>query len=181
MNSKLRLRILKKIAQTTGDTPTSGVAQTMTVSAPTVTMEAAYPNARSGYDDARARIVFALGDLLNKSINLATAGKYNIQSLRNKSWQITPDEFPSPDQKNLAMFFKKVFISLFNNGQAFPQKLTSEQLTEKAEDLLQSQEFRNLSQVSPTGPIAIKITSNLQSEVRRLLSSLNPKAPTALA
>jgi hypothetical protein len=168
MHRIIRKRILKKLGQKTNN-----------VAPPTVSAAEVCPNLSSGYDPQRTQIIYSVADLVNKSLNIATNGGYNFKTLRDIGWNITPDMFPSPDQKNLAMFLKKLFSTLMNNGNAFANKVSLGDLNKNIEALVQSPELRNLSSVNPSGPLS-KISNNLTGNITQMLASLTPNIQTKL-
>ena len=180
--TKIRLKLLQKIAQTQGDQNNPGgdatnmPATSNNIAVPPDTSPSVsqlYP-IRNGFDSARASIIDGLIRQLSVAVNVATDGKYNLQKLRNINFQFDPSEFGSPDQKNLMLFFQKVFKTLLNSGQTFTQPINAVQLNNMVTFLLQSPELANLSQVNPTGQIAQKapIKGNFKDIIREQLARL---------
>ncbi len=197
MNRKLRIRIWKKIAQVEGAAPAPSapaapsapsapgapaVPTTATPSSPlppppALTASEAYPSIRTGWDAARIVIIDSLGSKLNLAAHIITNGEYNLQILRDKSFNFDPSSFPSPDQKNIMLFFKKVYQLLLNSGRPFNKPLTTGQIVQLVNQLGQSPELRNLAQVNPTGTLAQKLGGNLQDMIRNDLTRLGSVAP----
>lgn len=189
--TKVRLKMLEKIAQAQGAQPDPGGAQTNVPATsnntavptdPSPPVSQLYP-IRNGFDSARVAIIDGLVKQLSMSANIATGGKYNLQSLKNQNFQFDPSSFASPDQKNLMVFFQKTFNTLLNRGQDFNQPVSSTQLNSWVSYLLQSPELANLSQVNPTGQIAQKapIQGNFKDTIREALARLQPTVPTRKA
>lgn len=187
--AKVRLKILQKIAQTV---PTDAATSTATPNATTSTPVPAdpsplasslYPGIRQGFDSARVTIIDNLVKMLSSATNVATSGKYNLQILRNQTFQFDPSSFPSPDQKNLLVFFLKVYKTLLNSGQNFEQPVTAEKLAQMVPYLLQSPELANMAQINPTGQIAQKspIPGNFKDNIRDLVARLQPTVTTRRA
>lgn len=186
--AKIRLKMLQKIAQAQGAQNNPGGTQTNVPSTSNNTQVQPDPsppasdlyNIRSGYDSARVGIINGLVRQLSAAANVATSGKYNLQILRNQNFTFDASEFNSPDQKNLMLFFLKVYKTLLNNGQEFTQAVNATQLTNMINYLLQSPELANLSQVNPTGQIAQKapIKGNFKDTIREQLARLQPTVPT---
>ena len=165
----IRRRFWDKLAQTI---PTEQVAATKLTSAPTIMVSRLYPNIRTGFNAAQVIIIDSLVNKLNVALHMATGGAYNLQILKNKSWIFDPSSFPSPDQKNLILFFAKVYHGLLNNGNAFKQPLAMPELTVIVNNLVQAVELKNLSQINPIGPIAQKISANLRGDIKNDLARL---------
>lgn len=172
MNQKLRKKILEKLAQQATTTPQP--AQQQVPPAPAILASTAYPNIRSGYTSAQINIIDSLVSKLNNAAQLATNGSYNLQVLKNNSFIFDPSSFPSPDQKNLLLFFSQVFHRLMNNGNRFEAPVSSQQLSTNVSALLRSQALMNLSQINPTGPVAQKVSPNLQQDIKDDLTRLIP-------
>lgn len=141
-----------------------------------------YPTVRTGWDPARVVIVDSLCKILSSAANVATSGTYNLQNLRNQNFQFDSSSFGSPDQKNLMLFFQKVYKTLLNNGQSFTTALTPDQVKQMVPYLLQSPELANLSTVNPTGQIAQKAPpGNFKDNIRDLVARLQPTVTTRRA
>jgi hypothetical protein len=185
--TKTRLKILKRIAQAAGapSAPANPMPATSNNIAvppdPSPSASSLYPYLRAGFDANRITIVDQLCHILSTAANMATSGKYNLQNLRNKNFQFDPSEFADPNQKNLMVFFLKVFRTLLNSGEPFVAPVSAEQLKQMIPTLLQSQELSNLSQMSPTGQIAQKFPGNFKDNIRDLIARLQPTVPTRRA
>lgn len=199
--AKVRLKILRRIAQAQGATGTDPGAQgsqpnpagaqanvpgtsnnTQVPPDPSPPASQLYP-IRNGWDSARVAIIDGLVRQLSVAVNVATNGKYNLQNLRNNNFTFDPSEFGSPDQKNLMLFFLKVYKTLLHNGQNYTQPVSATQINDMANFLLQSPELANLSQVNPTGQIAQKvpIPGNFKDTIREMVARLQPTVPTRRA
>lgn len=186
---KLRLKILTRLAQATGAIPTTSTTNVPATSNntavppdPSPLASSLYPSIRIGFDSARVAIIDSLVRILSSAANIATNGKYNLQNLRNQNFLFDPSEFASPDQKNLMVFFQKVYKTLLNNGQAFTVAVSAEQLQQMIPFLLQSPELANLSVVNPTGQIAQKAPpGNFKDNIRELVARLQPTVLTRRA
>lgn len=170
MNRSLRKKIIEKLAQQATIQP----AQQQVPPAPTILASLAYPSIRSGYTSAQVNIIDDLVNKLNVATHLATNGSYNLQVLKNMNFIFDPSSFSSPDQKNLLLFFSQVFNKLLNNGNTFPAPISNQQLAGNVSTLLQSSALMNLSQINPTGPVAQKLSSSLQQDIKDDLTRLVP-------
>ena len=187
--AKVRLKILQKIAQTVPSDPTTSTATpNATTNAavapdPSPLASSLYPTIRVGWDSARVSIIESLVRTLSMAANIATNGKYNLQILRNQNFQFDPSSLTDSDQKNLMVFFLKVYKTLLNAGQPFTQALTPDQVTAMIPYLLQSPELANLSTINPTGQIAQKtpISGNFKDGIRDLVARLQPTVTTRRA
>lgn len=197
--TKARLKMLERLAQATGapattSSTTSNTSPDTSTPVPATSNNTAvppdpsplasslYPTIRTGWDSARVSIVDSLCKVLSSAANVATNGTYNLQNLRNENFQFDSSSFGSPDQKNLMLFFQKVYKTLLNNGQAFTTPLTADQVKQMVPYLLQSPELANLSAVNPTGQIAQKAPSgNFKDNIRDLVARLQPTVTTQRA
>lgn len=181
MNSKLRRRIIKKLAQVTpGNLPTDQVVQSIPIPPPPPTFQASaiYPNIHSGFNQASIPIIDNLVSLLNNAVHYSSAGAVNFQTFRNNNFIFDASDSPSVDQRNLMNLSKLVYVTLLNSGLPFTQKLSGEQVHNMIDKLLTSPFFQNLSHISPTGPLAAKIQGNLKTLINDLfigLKNINPK------
>jgi hypothetical protein len=194
---KFRLKILQKLAQQTGAAaapaaPTSSTTTTdantpattnnpATPPAPAIRASDIYPTVRIGFDPGRVVVIDSLVGILNTASQIATAGQYNLQVLRNLNFQFDPSSFTSPDQKNLMIFFQKVWKTLLNGGVAFTAPMPAATLNTDVQFLLQSPELANLSQMNPSGAISQKIPGNFKDDIRNLIARLQPTVPTRRA
>lgn len=182
-----RIKILQRIAQTVVSQPAN--TETTTANAPTNTTvppdpsplaSSLYPTIRVGFDPARVVIIENLIRTLSLATNIATNGKYNLQNLKNQNFQFDPSGLTTPDQKNLTVFFLKVYKTLLNAGQPFTAVVSADQLQKSVLYLLQSPELANLSQINPTGQIAQKsqISGSFKDAIRELIARLQPTVTT---
>lgn len=184
--SKVRFKILQKIAQTAGATTTDVPATSNNVQVapdPSPLASSLYPTIRTGFDAGRVTIIDTLVRMLSNAVNIATSGAYNLQNLRNQNFQFDSSGFDSTDQKNLMVFFSKVYKTLLNSGQPFTTAVTAAQLQQMIPFLLQSPELANMSQLNPTGQVAQKATipGNFKDNIRDLIARLQPTVPTRRA
>lgn len=183
MNRDLRLKILKKMAQADlGTIPTDQAVQSKPAPPPPPSFQAssAYPGIRYGFNQASVAIIDNLASLLNMAAHYSSAGAINFQTFRNDNFNFDASGVPSVDQRNIMNLSKKVYHTLLNNGQEFARPLTAQQVAEMADIVLESPELNNLSHVSPTGQLALKIQGNLKTLITNYLTYLklaNPKTP----
>lgn len=190
--AKTRLRILQRMAQAQGDTANPQPDTPGTIPAtsnniivppdPSPPASQLYP-LRNGFDSARVGVLDSLVKQLSVASNVATNGKYNLQSLKNQNFEFDPSEFGSMDQKNLLVLFYKVFQTLLNRGQAFTQPVSAAQLTTWINYLSGSPELAALSQINPSGQVAQKspISGNFRNIITEQLARLRPTTPTTQA
>src|SRR5579864_8569697 len=188
--AKFRLKLLTKLAQTVVSQPATSNATTPNTTTnaavppdPSPLASSLYPTIRVGFDPARVSIIETLVKMLSLGANIATNGKYNFQNLRNQNFQFDPSSLTSPDQKNLLVFFLKVYKTLLNGGQPFTTAVTADQVKQMVPFLLQSPELANLSQINPTGQISQKsnLSGSFKDNIRDLVARLQPTVPTRRA
>lgn len=180
MNRELRLKILKKMAQADlGTVPTDEAVQAKPATPPPSPFQAStvYPGIRAGFNQISIPIIDSLVSLLNMAAHYSSAGAINFQKFRNNGFNFDASNVPSIDQKNIMNLSKKIYHTLLNNGQEFKKPLTGQQVTDMVDSISESPEFNNLSHVSPTGQLAIKIQGNLKTLITNHLNYLKIANP----
>lgn len=150
---------------------------------PRLDVWAAYPEPIKSYSSAQIAILNNLVFRLSNAANQMTSGKYNFQSLRDRSFQVDPSEFTGPT-KFLMGFFVKVFKLLLNSGVPFPnQPIDPKQLSNSITALTNSQELSSLANVNMAGPVANQQpgNSNIYQTIHDTLQQLQPTVPTRQA
>lgn len=191
---KIRKKILNKLAQEAPASPASPTSPT----APNAPTEPASTTANSispppsftasgawgwmgnVYNSYSVSILDSLVGLLNTALHYSSEGKYNWQTLRNSSFNVDPSGASSVDTKNLLNLSKMVYQNYLNSGNAFPAKVTGNQVAAWNTALTQSQPFLNLSQLNPTGAVRQKIPGNIKENINNMLRDLaryNPQTP----
>lgn len=173
-SQKLRLRILRKIAQNAlpQGTPTDAAAQTTVVagSPPAFKASDAYPGIVVGLQAKNVPWVNGLADVLNTALFYSSNGKVSMPWMRQNNFNFSADQSPSVDLRNIMNFTKLVYNNLFTNlGAGFQQPLAPAQLQEKVHTLQTSQFLSNLSSLQPTGQLANKLGGNLKTIITNYL------------
>lgn len=189
MERQLRLKILKKIAQTAGTgtatttptspTPTTSGNTTVVAPPPQLDIWGAYPEPCKSYNQQQLQIINNLVSRLSGAVNQLTKGKYNFQKLRDANFTFDPSEFSDANTKYLMLFFGKVFKFLLNNGQPFPSvPIAPAQFKSAIASLNNAPELAALGQVSQTGPVANLMpgNNNLFQTIKNTLQLLTPVA-----
>lgn len=189
---KLRIKMLSKLAQAVPGSPASPASPTSPTApnAPTTpesTQAATIPPPpvfqASGawgwmgnvYNSNSVGLIDSLADLLNKSLHYASNGKFNWEKLRN-NFNVDASAAGGEDAKNLLNLSKLVHKSYLNSGNAFPQKVTGNQIAVWNAEL---QGVLNSIQLNPTGPVAQKMGNPKDSilNILRDLARYNPVQP----
>lgn len=169
-NVRNRTKLLKKLAQTTSGTTTP--PQQTIPAPPPFQASSVYPGIRQGFNAASVSAIDNLVSTLNTALQYASNGTINFQTLKNNNFSFDISASPSVDQKNLLMFSQMVYRTLLNNGNAFKQPLTGQQIAEMVNTLMQSQPLNALSQTNPAGPLARQIPGNMKTNLQAYLQYL---------
>ena len=159
-NSKLRIKLLEKIAQATTPTtvPTDQTANTAVVAAaPSFQASSMYPGILKGFNLPSINIINNIVSTLNTALHIATAGKINFQILKNNNFSTDPSSFQSSDQKNIFLLSKMVFQKLLNSGNQFENKLIPKQIQDIVGSIISSQPLLSLSSINPVSQLAQKV------------------------
>ena len=186
---KRRLKILAKIAQqATTSQPSSGTATTNPtqptspppqfnpVSGPWSWLTQAYNQPTVGY------LSHLLG-ILNVALHYSTNGAHNLQKDQNDLGDIDPSGAFSVDGKNLILLAKLFYHTFLNNGKAFTQQPTGNQIAQWVNTISTSQPLINLSQLSQTGTLAqqlnaqYKLDGSLRQNLLNYLSYISKYNP----
>jgi hypothetical protein len=175
-----RAKLLKTIAQTTSATTSTDAISTQgtPVSTPTpakpsidltgIFSQIALP---VGWDTSRIPYISRILSKLDIATNVATNGKYNLRAL----WPTFPSgaesEFTPPAQDVLSLL-RKVFVAFLNKGTPYTKPLSSEEVSQRINVLLQAPELSKLEQINPTSPLG---QANISlASIRQDLMSINP-------
>lgn len=167
-----RIKLLKKIAQTPPNLPTSGVSQTTVVSGspPSFIASSYYPSTIIAFQAKNIPWINGLANLLNIATYYSSNGQVNLSWMRSNNFNFSTDQVPSTDLKNLMVFSKLVYGQLFtNSGAAYQQPLTPQEISDKIKILNSSQALNNLSAVQPTSQLSTKIGGNLRELIKNYL------------
>lgn len=172
---KLRIKILKKIAESTaspapsmpmaspapsakqpGDTQDSeSESESRAPSAPSFSASNKY-SLFQGFNQNVVNQIDKFINYLNQVLFYASNGLYTINQLAQNNFIIS--KTPRDNQvKLLLQFCKDVYFWLLNNGVAYKEKLNKEAVQYKIDKLLSSYSLNNLSQVNISGPLAAKV------------------------
>lgn len=169
---KIREKIFKKLCQDT--ISTSKIIEEKNdyglPPIPSFIASSIYTSLFSAFNSESITIIDNLITLLNKALHYSTFGKVNFEKLKNNNFSIDASSLPSPDQKNLVNFSKKIFKYILNSGNSFNKKLTAKQVILFVDDLLSSQEISNLPVSGSL--LSQKISGNLKTLIINLLTSL---------
>jgi len=189
---KLRMKMLSKLAQAVPGAPASPASPTAPTSpnAPTTpasTQAATIPpppafqaSAVWGwmgnvYNSNSVGTIDGLAGLLNKALHFASQGKFNWEKLRN-NFNVDASAAGGTDAMYLLNLSKLVHKNYLNSGNAFPQKVTGNQIAVWNTEL---QNALNTIQLNPTGPVAQKLgdLKNIIPNILRELARYNPLQP----
>jgi len=162
---RFRSLLWQKLGQSV---PQSNVA-TNSTPPPAFQASSAYGWLNSQYNSYTIITLNSLISLLNVALHYSSNGQYNFQILKNNNFQVDPGSAPSLDTKNLILLSMLMFKTFLNNGNNFPDKPNTQQIQSWIAQINNSQALLNLSQVNPTGNIAIKISPNLKEDIINFL------------
>ena len=163
--SKLRIKLLKKWAQsapvsTTAPTATSATSDPAGATAqPTISQPPAFSLRSSpwtwvysAYNSETTSLLDRVFRMLHIVMHYGTQGKYNLILNQNDVATIDSSSASSPDGKNAILLTQLVFKYFLGNGQPF--RPTAAQINQWVDYIKNSQPLLNLSQLNPTGPAA---------------------------
>ncbi len=178
MNQKLRLRILKKLAQTTQTTAPSTTAPPLGSPPPVPgPMTATLAN---GYNADSIAPLTKLADILNKALHYASDGKTNYQKIQNNaSFDAKDNHGPITDIADVA---KQAYSTFYNNGKSHTGKYEPRQIHIWVDTILGSTAYNNMATVKPGTPLANQITAitgggTLKDGIRKQLQEIKDKNP----
>lgn len=174
MNRKVRLEILRKIAQAALPTavPTDAAAKTTVVPGAPPPFKASnfYPGIVVGLQAKNVPWVDGLANILNTALFYSSNGQVSMPWMRQVNFNFSPDQSPSTDLRNIMSFTKQVYNYLFTSlGAGYQQPLTPAQLQQKVHTLQTSQFLSNLASLQPTGQLANKLGGNLKTIITNYL------------
>jgi hypothetical protein len=172
MNRKERLKVLERIAQTTGQ---QGAPQASTAPPPaSPAASTLFPSVAVGWDSSRVPYINRIISRLDAAVGLGTQGKYTFKILwDNKFPAGVESEFTSP-VKDVLVLLRRAFINFLNNGVVFQKPLNTGEIIPRVNALLNSAELAKLQEVNPAGPLG-KAGVSLPS-IRQDLMNMMPAA-----
>ena len=175
MKSKLRLKILQKIAQSTTDLPTTQVAETTSVSGAPTSFVASnlYSSIVTGFSSRNIAYINALADLLNTAIFYSSNGQLDLNRMKANNFSVGLTAVPSADLKDLMGFSKALYNVVFtNNGQEFKKQLSPQEISELINNLKNNPFLQNLPSTNPVGQLATKVEGNIKTLIVNYLSNI---------
>lgn len=173
MHKKLRQRVLTKLAQTQ---PTQPETTTPSIPAPAPPPTDLFSYLNEGYNGATVAILKALTSRLNTALHYASNGKDNFQDIVNNNMDLSG---ATPDHRNVGGICQRVYNTFLNRKNSFnSKKVNPATITTWADAITSSSEYNNLSQVNPTGQLAIKLQGNLKSEILNFMNGIKQVNPT---
>lgn len=169
MNKKLRLRILTKMAQAQPTAPAKVIPP------PPAVPSVLFSHLNEGFSAATVPLLVQVADVLNTAVHYASDGYDNFQKFINTSFSFS-NSATSPEQRDLRGLCKELYKNLLNSGNAFKEKAPPQQIHNAVASFLNSGEFSNLSQVSPTGQLAIKVP-NLKGSLQDSMNQIKSQNP----
>ena len=171
MNKKLRQRVLTKLAQTQ---PTQPETTTQSIPAPAPPPTDLFAHLNEGFNGATVAILSALTGRLNTALHYASQGKDNFQDIVNNNMDLSG---AAPDHRNVGGICQKLYGSFLNRKNSFAKKIDPKTIATWADAITSSPEYNNLSQVNPTGQLAIKLQGNLKSELLNFMNGIKNVNP----
>ena len=193
---KLRLKLLNKLAQAVPGAPASPAspsspASPASTTSPTSTTDQATVqpppsfNVASGawawitgvYNPATIRYLTIIFSMLNNAMQYSTNGKFNLAKDQNNVANLDPSGVGSTDGKNIILLTQSFYKTFINSGNTF--KPTAAQINGWATTIGNSQPLLNLSQLSPTGPLAqqMKLSDSFRQTLLNNLDYIKQNNP----
>lgn len=177
----LRLKLFKKLAKLDKEIETDKVVQKTPNlgTPPSFSASSKYPSLRKAFDNASIETIDNLSKFINSSLFYASNGKYNILKLANDNFNYTASDIPSTakDLRLLLLFAKDIYNTLYNRGIEYENKLNKNQYLNKINSLLESINLNNLSQINPSSQLAVKLGTNIKTEIIDTLNYMKNIAP----
>ena len=177
MDQKLRIRILKKLAQTTQTNPPSTTAPP--VGSPPALPAELTATLNVGYNADTVPLITTLANVLNGSLHYASGGKGNYQKIKNNNFDPNDADDIS---KNLGNVAKQVYSTFLNNGNAHVGQYDPQKITSWVDTVLGSSGFNDLATLKATSPVTTKIQTvagggSLKDAIRKQLEQIKIKNP----
>jgi hypothetical protein len=169
VNRNLRIKILKKIAQTA--VPAAANQSTTTVAGSPQTFIASdyYPTVLA-FSAKDAVIINDLSNVLNNALYYSSNGKIHLQWMKSVNFNFDMSNTPSADLHNLMGFTKQVYLQLYtNNGQLDKKALSAQEIINRLNSLKYSQYLNNMSATSTNSQLDTKIGGNLKTLINNYL------------
>lgn len=177
MDQKLRLRILKKLAQTTQTTAPSTTSPPVGSPPPLPAELTATLNV--GYNADTVPLITTLMNILNGSLHYASGGKGNFQKIKNNAFDPNDSDDVS---KNIGNVAKQVYTTFCNNGNAHTDAYDPQKLGIWCDTILGSSAYNDIAAIKPTSPLSTKLQSvtngsSLKDAIRKQLEMIKTKNP----
>lgn len=181
LNLKLRMKFLKKIAQTV-DEVTEAIEKPIdskieNLSAPEeFSISTRNPSLRIAFSDPVVEAIDNLTNKLNKSLYFTSLGKYDMTSLVNEP-NMNATDIASRDFKPLFLF-SKIFFEVMNAK--FTKKLTKDEFIDLLTILRNDSNLNNFSSAAVSPELQNKIQiNNIKSFIISNLDNIKSMAPAA--
>lgn len=174
MDRQLRLRILKKLAQTQPQQPaqTTQPAQAVIPPVPAVP-PVIYAHLNNGYNNDTVTSIKAITEILNTSLHYASNGKANFQEIMNNNLDLSD---AGPDELHIGVLSKMFYVTFLHSRNDFAAKISATQIHTWANAFLSNSNFQSLTQINPTGTLATKV-GNLRTTLQTLFVNIQNKNP----
>lgn len=172
--NSFRRKVLQKIAQTQ---PNQATEVTPTLPPPTAVPGDVYTQLNQGFNGATVNTIKSITNYLNAALYYASQGKDSIQKISNNNSDLSG---ASPEHKNIGTIAKKVYETFLNKKNPFPKKIVPAMIHTWCNNIINSAEYNNLSQIKTTSVLATKLPGNLKSIILdniNLIRSQNPVTP----
>lgn len=174
--NKLRMRILKKLAQAT-PTPTATPNPPVSIPAAPALPGVLTSHLGEGYNGATIPVLIGMAQNLSDALHYASGGKDNFQKIMDNNLDLSGSD---PDVKNVGMLSKRIYSTFFNNRNPFSKgKVPANDIHTWADALISASEYNNLSQIKPTSQLAIKLQGNLKSLLLDHVNQIKQQNPIA--
>lgn len=175
--NKLRQRILTRLAQTTPTQPAQPSTTPATMPPPPAVPGDVFSHLAEGYNGATVPILTALTNKLNDALHYASGGKKSFINIIGNNLELSGLD---PDGKHVGSVAQLFYNTFLNKKNAFTKKVDAPTITNWANTITNSPDYNSLSQINPTGTLAIKLQGNLKTEILNYMANLkqvNPLTP----
>ena len=167
----LRLKLLKKIAQTVPVTTTNSTVQTQTVTGQPKPFNPVsyYPSITLAFG-RNVPFIIQLSNILNLGLYYTSNGATDLFWMYSQNFNFDMSSASNEDLKNLMGFAKQVHQFIFtNSGTLDKVALNAQNIADRIAPLKISKFIQNLSNTNPIGQLSAKIGGNIKTIINNLL------------
>lgn len=172
MKKNFRKRLLTRLAQNNINVNDINITQNVSGTPPGF-ISTDYYSIILAFTPKNAVIINTLTNTLNLALFYASNGKIHLPWMKSVNWNFDTSNIKDIDLKNLMLFSKQLFNTLFTDtGAQYSKQLSSTEIANKINTLKNSQYLTNISGTNPMGQMATKIGGNIKTLITNYLSQI---------